>query len=167
MRGLGPLLRLDTRRTKVALHYFRQFEAWWEIGGQARDAWSRDHRVLDEAGALREGGWLDIEGKPPLVEVFDRGHSFWFATAQQAFAAGEPHVHEEPDKRYFIGEGGVLAVVAKPDESPSLVTAFRPDPPIPGNPVGETATRAYLKTKKNAGAFRRAAVRRLSRGTYR
>lgn len=166
MKPLRPLPRLEARRQKVALHYFKALEAWWEVSDQSREEWSRDHRLLDEGGALRPGGWLEVEDRPVLVEAFDRAHRSWFTVAQQTFETGEAYVHREPAKRFYVGNAGVLAVVAAPDEDPRLVTSFRPEPPIPGNPVGDSATRAYLG-KSSRGAFRRAAVRRIVRGASR
>lgn len=166
MKALRPLPRLDTRRTKVALHYFDRVEAWWEVSEQSREEWSEDHRLLAEGGALDAGGWLEVESRPALVEAFDRGHRCWFATARQAFETGEAYLHQDAAQRYYVGNAGVLAVVADPDEDPRLVTSFRPKPPVPGNPVGDSATLAYLK-KTSRGAFRRAAVRRIVRGASR
>ncbi len=161
MKPLRPLPRLDARRQKVALHYFRPLEAWWEVSEQAREEWSADHRLLEEGGALRPGGWLEVDNRPVLVDALDRTHGFWFTVARQTFETGEAYVHPEPAKRFYVGNAGVLAVVAAPDEDPCLVTSFRPAPPVPGNPVGDRATRGYL------GAFRRAAVRRIARGASR
>lgn len=161
---MKPLRHIDRRREKVARHYFNPREAWWEVSDHAREEWSSDHRLLDEAGALGSGGWMDVDRSPAAARTLDRAHDRWFATAERAFATGEQHLHEEPAKRYYIGEAGVLAVIAQPDDGPRLVTSFRPTPPIAGNPVGASATRAYLK---RAGAFERAAVRRVVRGASR
>lgn len=164
MKPLRPLPHLDARRQKIALHYFRPVEAWWEVSEQAREEWSADHRLLDEGGALRAGGWLEVDDRPALAEGLDRAHGFWFTVARQTFETGEAYVHRDPVKRFYVGNAGVLAVVAAPDEAPRLVTSFRPDPPIAGNSVGDRATRAYLGS---LGAVRRAAVRRIVRGASR
>ena len=166
MKKLLPLPRLDKRREKVAGHYFRQVEAWWEVSDQAREEWSADQRLLCEAGTLEGGGWLAVDRMPTVVDAFERGHGYWFSVAEQAFLTGDMYAHWEPATRFYVGAGGVLAVVAAPDEQPRLVTSFRPEPPIAGNPVGDTATRAYLK-KKNARAVARTAVRRIVRGASR
>lgn len=164
MKPLRPLPRLSTRREKVALHYFEPREAWWEVSEQAREEWSKDHRLLDEGGALGAGGWLEVDNRPALVEAFDRAHRFWFAAARLTFETGKAYSHQEPAKRFYVGSAGMLAVVAEPDGDPRLVTSFRPKPPVPGVPVGNDATLDYLRRD---GVFRRAAVRRIARGTSR
>lgn len=166
MKPLLPLPRLDKRREKVAGHYFRPVEAWWEVSGQAREQWSADHRLLAEAGALEGGGWLAVDRMPAVVDAFERGHRSWFSVAEQAFLTGDVYAHPDPSTRFYVGAAGVLAVVAAPDEQPRLVTSFRPEPLVAGNPVGDTATGGYLK-KNNARAVARAAVRRIVRGASR
>lgn len=166
MRPLRPLPRLGKRREKVACHYFRPVEAWWEVSGQAREQWSADHRLLAEAGALEGGGWLAADRTPTAVDAFERGHSFWFGVAEQVFLTGDVYAHRDPSMRFYVSAAGVLAVVAAPDEQPQLVTSFRPEPLVPGNPVGDAATRGYLK-RHNARAVARAAVRRIVRGASR
>ena len=166
MSRLLPLKHLDKRREKVAGHYFRSAEEWWTVSEQANEQWSSDHRLLEEAGALGPGGWLTVDHARAPADAFDRGHRFWFTVAEQTFQTGDAYAHQDADKRYYVGSGGVLAVVAAPDERPQLVTAFRPDPPVSGNRVGEGATRAYL-ARHSSGAVRRAAVRRSVRGASR
>jgi len=166
VKRLRPLAKLDARHEKVARHYFRTVEAWWEVSDQTREEWSSDHGVLEAAGVLRPGGWLAVQHLPPVEMALERGHRSWFTAAEQAFHTGEAYRHEETVKRFYVGTGGVLAVVAAPDDDPRLVTAFRPTPPIPGNRVGDSSTRAYLR-KTSPGAFVRAAVRRVVRGASR
>jgi hypothetical protein len=119
-REAAPPAHIDRRREKVARHYFNPREAWWEVSDHAREEWSSDHRLLDEAGALGSGGWMDVDRSPAAARTLDRAHDRLVRHGRaRPSRPGTQHLHEEPAKRYYVGEAGVLAVIAAAGRVPA------------------------------------------------
>ena len=160
---LTPYRDVEKRWFKVCKHVFNPGEGWWDVLGDLA-GWTKDWHALRVVGCFNGAdGYRVLAEHLDARVVADRNHSSWIEVAERSCDEALLHGHvynaRERGRRCYVGDAGVVVIVAPGD---NLVTCFRPKWPS-GMPPEARLARAVERAEARYGLPLRAAVRRNAR----